>query len=53
MVKFLARDVSRCGPLDPPRARVQAGKLFFNSTTGNHLQFSKEELVGWIQQYFI
>jgi len=31
----------------------EAGKIFFNSTTGNHLQFSREELVGWVQQYFI
>eukprot|EP00325_Prymnesiales_sp_UTEX-LB-985_P006524 CAMPEP_0174696940 /NCGR_PEP_ID=MMETSP1094-20130205/2938_1 /TAXON_ID=156173 /ORGANISM="Chrysochromulina brevifilum, Strain UTEX LB 985" /LENGTH=295 /DNA_ID=CAMNT_0015893815 /DNA_START=29 /DNA_END=916 /DNA_ORIENTATION=- len=31
----------------------EAGKIFFNSTAGNHLQFSREELVGWLQQYFI
>jgi len=31
----------------------EAGKIFFNSTAGDHLQFSKEQLVGWIEQYFI
>jgi len=31
----------------------EAGKIFFNTTAGNHLQFSQEELVGWVQQYFI
>ena len=30
-----------------------AGKLHFNTTSGNHLQFSKEELGGWIKQYFV
>jgi len=29
----------------------EAGKLFFNSTAGNHLQFSREELVGWVKQF--
>ena len=29
----------------------EAGKIFFNSTKGNHLQFSHEELVGWLQQF--
>ena len=31
----------------------EAGKIFFNSTTGNHLQFTQEQLVGLVQQYFI
>lgn len=31
----------------------QAGKIFFNTTTGDHLQFSKAELFGWIDQHFI
>jgi palmitoyl-protein thioesterase len=31
----------------------EAGKIFFNSTTGDHLQFSEPELFGWLDQYFI
>jgi len=31
----------------------EAGKIFFNSTTGDHLQFTKEELMGWVDQYFL
>lgn len=31
----------------------QAGKIFFNSTKGNHLQFSAQELYGWIDTHFI
>jgi len=30
-----------------------AGKLFFNSTTGDHLQFSEAQLFGWLDQYLI
>jgi len=29
----------------------EAGKILFNSTSGNHLQFTHEELVGWLQQF--
>lgn len=29
----------------------EAGKLFFNSTTGDHLQFSHEELAWWVNLY--
>ena len=25
-----------------------AGKILFNTTAGNHLQFSQEQLVGWV-----
>eukprot|EP00968_Pinguiococcus_pyrenoidosus_P004303 scaffold287_cov239-Pinguiococcus_pyrenoidosus.AAC.2 len=28
------------------------GKIFFNSTAGDHLQFSESELLGWVDQYF-
>lgn len=31
----------------------EAGKIFFNSTTGDHLQFSEKELFDWVDQYFI
>jgi len=31
----------------------EAGKIFFNSTTGNHLKFTEAELFGWVDQYFI
>jgi len=31
----------------------EAGKIFFNSTKGNHLQFTEEQLFGWVDQYFI
>merc|ERR1711907_744904 len=31
----------------------KAGKIFFNSTKGDHLQFTEEELFGWVDQYFI
>jgi len=30
-----------------------AGKIFFNSTTGDHLQFTHEQLYGWIDSHFI
>lgn len=29
----------------------EAGKIFFNSTEGNHLDFSDEELYGWLDAY--
>lgn len=29
----------------------RAGKLFFNTTSGNHLEFSQEELYGWLDLY--
>merc|ERR1712137_727262 len=31
----------------------EAGKIFFNSTTGDHLQFTAAELFGWVDKYFI
>jgi len=31
----------------------EAGKIFFDSTTGDHLQFTKEELLGWVDKYFL
>jgi palmitoyl-protein thioesterase len=31
----------------------EAGKIFFNTTAGNHLQFSREELAGWVSGYFV
>jgi len=29
----------------------EAGKIFFEETTGNHLQFTQEELYGWVEKY--
>ena len=29
----------------------EAGKIFLNSTTGNHLEFTEDELFGWLDQY--
>jgi hypothetical protein len=44
----------------PPRARSfglktvdEAGKLHFNTTEGNHLQFSKEQLAWWVKHQFV
>eukprot|EP00756_Hemistasia_phaeocysticola_P038177 Hpha_TRINITY_DN16742_c0_g2::TRINITY_DN16742_c0_g2_i1::g.80467::m.80467/K01074/PPT; palmitoyl-protein thioesterase len=31
----------------------EAGKILFNSTTGNHLEFSLDQLVWWVQNYFV
>jgi len=31
----------------------EAGKIFFNSTTGDHLQFTDAQMGAWIDQYFI
>lgn len=31
----------------------EAGKILFNSTKGNHLEFSEAELAGWVDQYFV
>lgn len=31
----------------------EAGKIFFNTTAGNHLQFTEAELFGWVDQYLI
>ena len=28
-----------------------AGKILFNTTAGNHLQFSSEQLMGWVRQF--
>ena len=47
-------------PSLPPRARSfglktvdEAGKLHFNTTEGNHLQFSKEQLAWWVKHQFV
>ena len=44
----------------PPRPRSfglktvdEAGKLHFNTTEGNHLQFSKEQLAWWVKHQFV
>lgn len=31
----------------------EAGKIYFESTPGDHLQFTDAELYGWVQKYFI
>eukprot|EP00930_Biecheleria_cincta_P028845 TRINITY_DN20091_c0_g1_i2.p1 TRINITY_DN20091_c0_g1~~TRINITY_DN20091_c0_g1_i2.p1 ORF type:complete len:355 (+),score=78.35 TRINITY_DN20091_c0_g1_i2:79-1143(+) len=31
----------------------EAGKIFFESTPGDHLQFTEEQLYGWVEKYFI
>ena len=31
----------------------EAGKIHFESTPGNHLQFTEKELLGWIDEYFV
>lgn len=33
------------------RTADEAGKIFFNSTEGNHLDFSDDELYGWLDLY--
>ena len=33
------------------RTADEAGKIFFNSTEGNHLEFTDEELYGWLDAY--
>jgi palmitoyl-protein thioesterase len=33
------------------RTADEAGKIFFNSTEGNHLDFSTEQLYGWLDLY--
>ena len=30
------------------RTADEAGKILFNHTAGNHLQFSRDELLGWL-----
>jgi palmitoyl-protein thioesterase len=35
------------------RTADEAGKIFFNSTSGNHLQFSDAELAAWIDMYYV
>ena len=29
-----------------------AGKIHFESTAGNHLQFTEAQLFGWVDKYF-
>jgi palmitoyl-protein thioesterase len=31
----------------------EAGKIFFDTTEGEHLEFTREQLVGWIKKYFV
>ena len=31
----------------------EAGKIVFNTTEGNHLQFTHEQLVWWVDNYFV
>jgi len=31
----------------------EAGKILFNTTSGNHLEFSQEQLIWWVQNYFV
>mgnify|MGYP002212807331 CR=1 FL=1 len=31
----------------------EAGKIKFNTTSGNHLQFSQDELIWWVDNYFV
>lgn len=31
----------------------EAGRILFNTTEGNHLKFSIEQLTWWIENYFI
>ena len=31
----------------------EAGKIVFNSTAGNHLQFTEADLAWWIYLYFV
>jgi len=31
----------------------QAGKIMFDSSPGNHLQFTETELFGWVDKYFL
>jgi hypothetical protein len=30
-----------------------AGKVFFETTPGNHLQFNETSLLGWLDAYFL
>ena len=30
----------------------EAGKIHFETTPGNHLQFAETELFGWVDKYF-
>ena len=34
------------------RTADEAGKIVFNSTVGDHLQFTDDELIGWVDNYF-
>jgi palmitoyl-protein thioesterase len=29
----------------------EAGKIQFNTTTGNHLQFSRDQLIAWVGDF--
>ena len=35
------------------RTADEAGKILFNSTSGNHLQFTNGELLWWVDNYFV
>jgi hypothetical protein len=42
-----SRSTAAAAPLPPQ------GKIFFNSTTGDHLEFTEEELAWWVHNYYI
>lgn len=31
----------------------EAGKIFYESTAGDHLQFTSTQLLGWVEDYFL
>ena len=31
----------------------EAGKIMFDSSPGDHLQFNETELFGWVDKYFL
>jgi len=31
----------------------EAGSIFFEETSGDHLQFTNDELYGWVEKYFM
>ena len=31
----------------------EAGKIYFNATEGNHLEFSKDQLAWWVKHLFV
>ena len=35
------------------RTADEAGKILFNTTAGDHLEFSMTELAWWVHNYFV